>query len=1313
MSISNYGKNQSYTDVGNYSPSGSGVVQVQNDSIGGPYGLVENSPAAGVVTLKNLVAMSGVSLSETANTIQISATGSGGTLTGIQNDSMGNGIVEGSPVGSGVATLKGITSDSTITITPSTHTLALSATSGITRPWLGNTFRAIYVSPGGSNLNNGGPEDPLFSIDRAILMINGYADASPTKFYVIFLYPNNWLQNILLPCYTFISGIGPDVTYSGSIGVDTASWNTGSGQYGGLDNLALNNLNTFNITGTTGGKFYITNGFYSTSAQQTIIGKSGTMGIISGGYIYAAALNGGNYDISNCEFGSNLGMYDTATSSISVNVSNCLINGNIYETSLYSAATLELFSSFTNGNLVIMGTGATCYATIDSNPLVSNVINTSGNPIIILNQAVRSATNTSLATYPQFLNSGTSDVQLLGLAAGTGISISQNTANSTITNSAAFPTWTKFNVSYWVTEGGSDTNNGSPCDPFLTIAHAISVINANADASGSNMYNVIIGPGSYNDAILLPPFVFLTGLANGISTIYAGSIALDTTKWNAASSPIGGWGYTSLGVAATFDLSGTTFGELFIYNVPVIGAPCTFIGNSGSQLYIQDSQFFGCTFNGGTVKIYDCLLGSSPSSFNNTATSVINIRLDNVKFGANVTFDAHTHAGALTAYLGDLQFYTNSTLTINGSAAVVHASIDSYPTSGNLILLNGAADMILWNQAIRSNVAGSGISISTTNGISTITNTSMSSGGTVTSIANDSVSGNAQLIESSPITTTGTVKTLTAGTGITLTNGSNTVTITGTAGTITELKNDAGSGDGIVESSPVTSGIVTLKNLIAGSGVTLTPTSNNITIAASSSGGGTDINQIAFLDSTNGDNAIAVVGDITKPYQTFPAAYAGLIAAGFCNSFQQGIIFVQPATSSTVTSTMTLVPNSYLSVIGISPEVCIFNSFTDSSSGASYVNCFVENIGFLVSSTIYKAGCNITFTNCIFNGTSSNYIFGTGANQVVTIQKSYINTAGISLGPSNGSLYNIYENDFLTTGASNEYPITMSMTASGTISTFNINGNEFVAETSGSGTGHYVPINIASGNTLDNVHIRLNGNRYFCNNASYSSGFVYGYINGSPSNPSGYSALTCINESMYVDSNTNNPSGGTFTWINQDTATTNACYILVDNFQLELQDAQFNSAQYWGNTTPMVATVIQNSGFNDLTQRYNSLINSTTVYSYNISDGGYFYTNIASNNNNVTQLTGSAYIFGPVQNNNTAFFSYAGAVSCTFTGTVANYGSQQYRFYTGTSTTLTIAVTSPFVFSTACTLTRTVPINSNAIINIGGGVATLHIFQGL
>ena len=77
----------------------------------------------------------------------------------------------------------------------------------------------------------------------------------------------------------------------------------------------------------------------------------------------------------------------------------------------------------------------------------------------------------------------------------------------------------------YVNKGGSDiTGTGSVTQPFLTIAHAIAVVNGFADASTTKRYLILLGPGDWSDPIVLPAWVWIVGNGDVIATRLNGAV---------------------------------------------------------------------------------------------------------------------------------------------------------------------------------------------------------------------------------------------------------------------------------------------------------------------------------------------------------------------------------------------------------------------------------------------------------------------------------------------------------------------------------------------------------------------------------------------------------------------------------------------------------------------------------------------------------------------------------------------------------------------------------------------------------------------
>ena len=206
----------------------------------------------------------------------------------------------------------------------------------------------------------------------------------------------------------------------------------------------------------------------------------------------------------------------------------------------------------------------------------------------------------------------------------------------------------------------------------------------------------------------------------------------------------------------------------------------------------------------------------------------------------------------------NISFVTNSTdITISSSA-----SGSGYTNINNLD--GGDAKILATNSSnkatIKTMTQGSGISI--TNGTKTVTIASTITQG-YTKLNNLDTPGTASIIATNNTlsNTQGTFKTLTQGSGITITNGSKTVTI---ASTVTQGYTKANNLDGgdakiFATNSTLSNTQITAKTLTAGSGISITNGTKTITITASGSSGFTQVSHL-----TGGDASILFANSSNK-----------------------------------------------------------------------------------------------------------------------------------------------------------------------------------------------------------------------------------------------------------------------------------------------------------------------------------------------------------------------------------------------------------------------------------------------------------------
>src|SRR5580700_4722758 len=75
--------------------------------------------------------------------------------------------------------------------------------------------------------------------------------------------------------------------------------------------------------------------------------------------------------------------------------------------------------------------------------------------------------------------------------------------------------------------GGNDTTaTGTIALPYATLAAAIASI---SDASEDKLYSVLVGPGNYDEDLVLKPFVFVDGMNESLNQPQFNSVVLDAS----------------------------------------------------------------------------------------------------------------------------------------------------------------------------------------------------------------------------------------------------------------------------------------------------------------------------------------------------------------------------------------------------------------------------------------------------------------------------------------------------------------------------------------------------------------------------------------------------------------------------------------------------------------------------------------------------------------------------------------------------------------------------------------------------------------
>lgn len=241
----------------------------------------------------------------------------------------------------------------------------------------------------------------------------------------------------------------------------------------------------------------------------------------------------------------------------------------------------------------------------------------------------------------------------------------------------------------YVNKGGNDTTgNGSFGQPYLTVGKAISSI---TDASPTKRYGILVGPGDYNENLVIKANMFFIGTAGPIATRITGStININDTTWNvAAADNRSGFQDISVNPVATWDFSAQASndsGKLYFWNIRNSGAWTTTANSNVTQLIIQDSEIFGSlTFNGCNSLIDGTSFQGANLVVNSASTAGQGpaiMTLSGGNTGGNLTA-TWTSNGTVTMNLYGIAISSTTILTASGASCTVFAASDSLPIPAN------------------------------------------------------------------------------------------------------------------------------------------------------------------------------------------------------------------------------------------------------------------------------------------------------------------------------------------------------------------------------------------------------------------------------------------------------------------------------------------------------------------------------------------------------------------------------------------------------------------------------------------------------
>lgn len=267
-----------------------------------------------------------------------------------------------------------------------------------------------------------------------------------------------------------------------------------------------------------------------------------------------------------------------------------------------------------------------------------------------------------------------------------------------IEEARAFLSTPTLDQDYYVSKGGSDTSgNGSIGYPYLTIAKAMSMI---TDSSVTKRYVITVGPGDYNENIVLKANVFVKG-SGPISTRLTGTtLSINDATWNVAGDDNrSGFMDMSVNPTCTWDFNAqtnNTAGKLYFFNIRTSGAWTATANNSSSginQLIMHDSQIFGAiTSTGCNTSIQDSTIqGVTMTVLSGTVAGQGNAGMTIA--GGSTTGNlvaTWTSNGTVSMTLRGLSTSATTTITASGASCTVSCAPDSLPVPANRTFTSSA-----------------------------------------------------------------------------------------------------------------------------------------------------------------------------------------------------------------------------------------------------------------------------------------------------------------------------------------------------------------------------------------------------------------------------------------------------------------------------------------------------------------------------------------------------------------------------------------------------------------------------------------------
>jgi|HubBroStandDraft_4_1064222.scaffolds.fasta_scaffold154642_2 hypothetical protein len=228
--------------------------------------------------------------------------------------------------------------------------------------------------------------------------------------------------------------------------------------------------------------------------------------------------------------------------------------------------------------------------------------------------------------------------------------------------------------------GGNDTTaTGTIALPYATLAAAIASI---SDASEDKLYSVLVGPGNYDEDLVLKPFVFVDGMNESLNQPQFNSVVLDASFTHAddfgATSGCGIVGPVAITMTATgqiIDAFNVDFGDTVSITGFDAACSCFF-----SLVAFQADT----TISIGLLSTQSNIFYGPTTTFEQGASSGVNwlSLADSIRGALNIT---GTTQAAVVLAIGS---GVSGTLTLDGADVSYSATSPGIPTT--LVLTGGA-----------------------------------------------------------------------------------------------------------------------------------------------------------------------------------------------------------------------------------------------------------------------------------------------------------------------------------------------------------------------------------------------------------------------------------------------------------------------------------------------------------------------------------------------------------------------------------------------------------------------------------------------